>query len=160
MYTALISLTNANIPRVQGLVSGRRLHAKSTHVHNRYTHMHLHVARKRGWKNLQKEPWLMHEARNPAVVGVFCLITLAVCFISAWWSLMNELALSVLPCPVELSSLRGATWCPTSSSHTAGHSEMRTHLNYLSVCQSVCLSVCLLRSESMTSASAAFPWIH
>lgn len=34
----------------------------------------------------------MHEARSPAVVGVFCLITLAVCFISAWWFLMNELA--------------------------------------------------------------------
>lgn len=51
----------------------------------------------------------MRAAQSPAVVGVFCLITLSVCFISASWSLMNELALSVLACPVELSSFRGAT---------------------------------------------------
>lgn len=152
MHTALISLTNANIPSVEGPVSGRCLHAKSTHVHNGYARMHPHIVKKKGgWKNLQKEPWLMHEARSPAVVGVFCLITLAVCFISAWWSLMNELALSVLACPVELSSLKGATCCPNFLLHT--DSDTHTHLNYLSVCLED-------RSESMTLVSTAFTWIH
>lgn len=101
--------------------------AQQTHSHASACGKKTQNKKKRRWKNLQTEPWLMRAAQSPAVVGVFCLITLSVCFISAWWSLMNELALSVLACPVELSSFGGATWYPTSPLHTVGHRDRNAH---------------------------------
>lgn len=65
-------------------------------------HTHTHSNRE-GSDTRRQWLWLMHQARGPAVVGVCVLITLSVCFISSWWSLMNKLALRVPASLVVLS---------------------------------------------------------
>lgn len=67
------------------------------------THTHTHsnsAGTRRG------RLWLMHEARGPAVKGVCVLITLSVCFISSWCSLMNDPARDVSPAMLSPNRLR------------------------------------------------------
>lgn len=88
---------------------------KHTREQQECLHTYIHSNRE-GWDTRRQWLWLMHQARGPAVVGVCVLITLSVCFISSWWSLMNELALGILASLVVLSPnrehFRGADRCP------------------------------------------------